>query len=82
MQELIEWLLERKNKTAQNLHFEKGLHSALDSCINEAKSLLEKEKEVMKSCIVAGMEFIPVDPNHYNEDAEEIYNETFNTKEK
>ena len=52
---------------------------AYDYVIDIAESMLEKEKDVMKSCIVAGMEFIPVDPNHYSEDAEEIYKEIFNT---
>jgi hypothetical protein len=27
------------------------------------------------------MEFIPVDPNRHQEDAEQYYNETFNTEE-
>ena len=73
MQELIEWLLERKNKTPQNLHFEKGLHSALDSCINEAKSLLEKEKEVIDEAYLEG--FNAAAGGFHFED--EYYNETF-----
>ena len=55
--------------------------------INQAKNLIEhiylkKEKEQIIDANIAGMEFIPVDPNRYQEDAEEYYNETFNTNEK
>ena len=46
------------------------------------KNFLEKEKEQIIDANIAGMEFIPVDPNRYQEDAEEYYNETFNTNEK
>jgi bacterioferritin-associated ferredoxin len=84
MQELIETLLSIKSRTPQNLHFEKGLHSAIDSCINEAKSMLEKEKEqIIKTynhsalhgmLIEIGSEK-PVSGQHY-------YNSTFNTKER
>ena len=47
-----------------------------------AERMLEKEKEVIKKCIVMGMEFIPVDPSRYEEDSELIFNETFKTKER
>jgi hypothetical protein len=40
------------------------------------------EKEQIIDANIAGMEFIPVDPNRHQEDAEQYYNETFNTKEK
>ena len=55
--------------------------------INQAKNLIEhiylkKEKEQIIDANVVGMEFIPVDPNRYQEDAEQYYNETFNTNEK
>ena len=46
------------------------------------KNFLEMEKEQIMDANIAGMEFIPVDPNRYQEDAEEYYNETFSTKEK
>jgi hypothetical protein len=42
----------------------------------------EMEKEQIIDANIAGMEFIPVDPNRYQEDAEQYYNETFNTKDK
>jgi hypothetical protein len=43
---------------------------------------IEMEKEQIIDANIAGMEFIPVDPNRHQEDAEQYYNETFNTKEK
>ena len=46
------------------------------------KNFLEKEKEQIMNANIAGMEFIAVDPNRHQEDAEQYYNETFNTKEK
>jgi len=43
---------------------------------------LDIEKEQIIAANIAGMEFIPVDPNRHQEDAEQYYNETFNTKER
>jgi hypothetical protein len=37
----------------------------------------EMEKEQVIDANVAGMEFIPVDPNRHQEDAEQYYNETY-----
>ena len=53
----------------------------LDDCkMFIQESLLEKEEERIKKCIVMGMEFIPVDPSRYEEDSELIFNETFKPK--
>lgn len=38
------------------------------------------EKEQIVDANIAGMEFIPVDPNKHQQDAEDYYNETFSTK--
>jgi hypothetical protein len=38
---------------------------------------LEKEKEQIIDANISGMEFIPVDPNKYQQDAEEYYNQTY-----
>jgi hypothetical protein len=38
----------------------------------------EMEKQQIIDANIAGMEFIPVDPNRYQEDAEQYYNETYN----
>jgi hypothetical protein len=40
---------------------------------------IEMEKEQIIDANIAGMEFIPVDPNRHQEDAEQYYNETFKT---
>jgi hypothetical protein len=45
--------------------------------VNKAK---EMEKEQIIAANIAGMEFIPVDPNRHQEDAEQYYNETFKPK--
>ena len=47
--------------------------------IEQAK---EMEREQIIDANIAGMEFIPVDPNRHQEDAEHYYNETFNTEER
>jgi hypothetical protein len=86
MQELIETLLSIKSRTPQNLHFEKGLHSAIDSCINEAELLLEKEKEQMCEFAVEYVDdccYADVNGSVGCEDsAEEYFEKTFNTKER
>jgi hypothetical protein len=38
----------------------------------------EMEKQQIIDANIAGMEFIPVDPNKYMQDAEQYYNETYN----
>jgi hypothetical protein len=43
-----------------------------------ATDLLDKEKEQIMEANIAGMEFIPVDPNKYQQDAEQYYNQTYN----
>lgn len=40
--------------------------------------LLQREKEQIIEANIAGMEFIPVDPNKYQQDAEQYYNQTYN----
>ena len=48
---------------------------SFDEIIEKAKEL---EKEQIIDANIAGMEFIPVDPNKYQQDAEQYYNETYN----
>jgi hypothetical protein len=43
----------------------------------EIEQAKEKNKEEIKKDFIAGMEFIPVDPSRYDEDAEQYYNETY-----
>jgi hypothetical protein len=42
------------------------------------KRAKKMEKQQIIDANIAGMEFIPVDPNRHQEDAEQYYNETFN----
>lgn len=63
---------------------EEQLDSLLElypSEIQKVNSLFQQAKEIEKKQIIdaniAGMEFIAVDPNHYCNDAEQYYSETF-----
>ena len=68
MQELIQWYYKE--------HFVKTtFHIQL---LNKFEKLLEKEKEQIIDANISGMEFIPVDPNKYQQDAEQYYNQTYN----
>ena len=51
-----------------------GDSRSFDEIFEQAK---EMEKQQIISDNIAGMEFIPVDPNRYQEDAETYYNETY-----
>jgi hypothetical protein len=46
----------------------------INEVVEKAKAM---EKEALIDAHIAGMEFIPVDPNRYREDAERYYNGTF-----
>jgi hypothetical protein len=67
MKTAVEWLVEilEDNSINLDLAFE---------IIEEAKEL---EKQQIIDANIAGMEFIPVDPNKYTQDAEQYYNETY-----
>ena len=52
--------------------------ATLETSIEIAQFLLEKEKEQIIDANISGMEFIPVDPNKYQQDAEKYYNQTYN----
>ena len=64
----VEWLVEKLQESGIPL-----LKDELEM-IKQAK---EMEKNQSKKDFIAGMEFIPVDPNRYDEDAEQYYNETY-----
>jgi hypothetical protein len=53
------------------------LMTNMNFVIRMATDLLEKEKEQIKDANIAGMEFIPVDPNKYQQDAEQYYNNNY-----
>ena len=82
MQKLIYQAIQRSRELSKEGRLLESL--AVDYIIDLAKaqSMLEKEKEVIMDANIAGMEFIPVDPNKHQEDAEQYYNETFKTKER
>jgi hypothetical protein len=77
-QTAVEWLIEKLN----HLNIQKSLYKPIDfrikkqEIIDQAK---EKERKQKMDAFIAGMEFIPVDPNRYQEDAEQYYTETYNT---
>lgn len=60
---------------------EKMLDEWLWERIYKYKDWEALEKQQIVDANIAGMEFIPVDPNRYTEDAEQYYNETYKTKE-
>jgi hypothetical protein len=72
-QTVVEWLAETLRFASKELYAEMYEH------IEQAK---EMERQQIIDANIAGMEFIPVDPNRYQEDAEEYYNITFNANEK
>jgi hypothetical protein len=51
---------------------------------NKYKEQFKIAKEIEKEQIIyshiSGMQFIPVDPNHYYNDSEQYFNETYNKK--
>jgi len=71
-QTAVEWLFSQ-------IPFEWSSSRAAYEALAIAKQM---EKEQIIAANIAGMEFIPVDPNRHQKDAEEYYNETFNTNEK
>jgi hypothetical protein len=50
----------------------------IEELTKEYSEYLEKEKEQIIDANISGMEFIPVDPNKYQQDAEKYYNQTYN----
>ena len=55
-----------------------GQIQAFNIALKEIEELLPTEREQKKNDFIAGMEFIPVDPNKYQEDAEQYFKETYN----
>ena len=65
-QTAVEWLMDR---------LPHSIETQFSKQIEQAKEL---EKQQIMDANIAGMEFIPVDPNRHQEDAKQYYNETFN----
>jgi hypothetical protein len=70
IQELIQWTNQYEGKMI-----------SANQVVLKAYKMLEKEKEQIIEANIAGMEFIPVDPNKYQQDAEQYYNQTYNQKQ-
>jgi hypothetical protein len=67
-QTAVEWLLQR---------FEDGDMYNVEDAQFIKHQALALEKEQIVDANISGMEFIPVDPSMYKEDAEQYYNETY-----
>jgi hypothetical protein len=71
----------KKFKSESNLSWESGNYTdahTYDYVVQELTKLLETEQNQIINANIAGMEFIPVDPTMYKQDAEQYYNETYN----
>ena len=71
----VQWLVEQM--LVNNYINKKQYENCKSWLLDEAKQL---EKKQIIDANIAGMEFIPVDPNKYNQDAEQYYNEKYETK--
>jgi hypothetical protein len=65
-----------KRKTYENASMHHSV-ATLETSIELAEYLIEKEKEQIINANISGMEFIPVDPNKYQQDAEKYYNQKY-----
>ena len=71
----IEWLVQELKSKGNALITNKGVFiNVPDDFVLQAKAM---EKEQIVDANISGMEFIPVDPSMYKQDAEQYYNETF-----
>jgi hypothetical protein len=80
-QTAVEWQFEQLFNSFEN--FNNGKYT-FDEYLSNNLNIREQAKEVEKEQIIdaniSGMEFIAVDPNHYYNDSEQYYNETFKKK--
>ena len=87
MQELIEQLKEERDgfmKLPPYSNIQERTANCFGSCIEIAERMLEKEKEVIMDAYIEGQRVFDKFPHTQwtNNQAEQYYNETFNTKEK
>ena len=67
-----------KQLTAMQELFENYGHLFRQSTLEDVKKeYVAKEKEQIKQANIAGMEFIPCDPEKYESDAELYYSQTY-----
>lgn len=75
-QTAVEWLQEQ-------LTYNNGYGVIMPSHTEDAhlndyfEKAIQLEREQIEEAYIEGMEFIPVDPNKYTEDAEQYYTETY-----
>jgi hypothetical protein len=72
-QTAVEWLWDKVYKD-----FEENGRLRFAHILDILEQAKEMEKQQIIDANIAGMEFIPVDPNKYMQDAEQYYNETYN----
>ena len=58
------------------------MHGCLKGLLFKCKKAKAIEKEQITDAYIMGMEFIPVDPSRYQQDAEQYYNETYSNGKK
>ena len=68
-------LIEQMYNNAKSPEVESVMNDVINIITQEG---LPKEKEQIVEANIAGMEFIPVDPNKYQQDAEQYYNQKYN----
>jgi hypothetical protein len=68
-------LIEQMYNNAKSPEVESVMNDVINIITQEG---LPKEKEQIINANIAGMEFIPVDPNKYQQDAEQYYNQKYN----
>ena len=90
-QSAVEWL-EEQIICQQNIYIDmakknKLLKKQVDAILTattllkmKCKQAKKMEKQQIIDAHISGMEFIAVDPNHYYNDSEQYYNETFKNK--
>ncbi len=77
---VIEKIKKAKELPLSDLKYEEGHFNALEGCLKLLEHAKDIEKQQIIDANIAGMEFIAVDVNKYNHDAEQYYNETFKNK--
>ena len=76
MQEHIEWMQEKLRILIEYKDLDAG--AEVDECIQHAEAMLKKEKEAVCEFAERYLDSIPKE----HPSIEDVYNETFNTKEK
>lgn len=73
-QTAVEWLIDQIEKSSKKTDNINRDHLFFYRMLEKAKAM---EKEQIIDANISGMEFIPVDPSKYKQDAEQYYKETY-----